>query len=181
MPIRTADDVLDFWFGDGMRPHWFSGSRDIDDRIGAEFAETYNAAHRRGLDDWAMSPDGALALVIVLDQFPRNLFRGSGRAFEADATALGHARAAVDAGFDARLAPDRRVFLYLPFEHSENLADQDRAVALFRALGDAGYLDYAIRHREIIARFGRFPHRNAALGRPSTPEEKAFMKTHKGF
>ena len=181
MTIRTAQDVLDFWFSDAMTPHWFAKSDAIDDRIRHRFADTYHAAHRRELDGWAATPDGALALVIVLDQFPRNIFRGTGRAFESDDIALDHARAAVDAGFDRQIAPDRRAFLYLPFEHSEDLPDQTRSVELFEALGIPDYLDYAIRHREIVARFGRFPHRNLLLDRPDTPDEEEFLKTHKGF
>ena len=181
MTIKTAADVLDFWFSPDMEPHWFSKSDAIDDQIRDAFADTHHAAHRRELDGWADTPDGALALVIVLDQFPRNIFRGTGRAFESDEIALEHARAAVDAGFDQQLEPARRVFLYLPFEHSEDLPDQTRSVELFEALGDPGYLDYAVQHRDIIERFGRFPHRNAVLDRPNTPDEDAFLKTHKGF
>lgn len=181
MTIRTAQDVLDFWFSDAMQPHWFAKSDMIDDRIRHRFADTYHAAHRRELDNWAATPDGALALIIVLDQFPRNIFRGSGRAFESDDIALDHARAAVEAGFDRQIDAARRVFLYLPFEHSEDLPDQTRSVELFEALGIPDYLDYAIRHREIVERFGRFPHRNALLDRPNTPDEEEFLKTHKGF
>ena len=181
MTIRTAQDVLDFWFSPDMEPQWFAKSDAIDAEIRDRFAATHQAAHRRALDHWADTPQGALALVIVLDQFPRNIFRGSGRAFESDDLALDNARAAVDAGFDRQVDPKRRVFFYLPFEHSEDLPDQTRSVELFEALGDPGYLDYAIRHRDIIERFGRFPHRNAVLDRPSTPDEEEFLKTHKGF
>ena len=181
MNIKTAADVLDFWFSPDMEPHWFSKSDAIDDQIRDAFADTHHAAHRRELDGWADTPDGALALVIVLDQFPRNIFRGTGRAFESDEIALEHARAAVDARFDQQLEPARRVFLYLPFEHSEDLADQDRSVSLYQALGDESALDYAHQHRDIIARFGRFPHRNRLLGREDTPEEAEFLKTHQGF
>lgn len=181
MTIKTAQDVLDFWFSPDMEPHWFAKSEEIDARIRDEFAATYEAAHRRELDDWAATPDGALALAIVLDQFPRNIFRGNGRAFESNDLALEHARAAVDAGFDQGFDTKQRVFLYLPFEHSEDLPDQTRSVELFEALGDPGYLDYAIQHRDIIERFGRFPHRNAVLDRPNTPDEDDFLKSHKGF
>ncbi|MTE00208.1 DUF924 family protein [Paracoccus sp. YIM 132242] len=181
MTIRTAQDVLDFWFSPDMEPHWFAKSDAIDARIREGFAETYQAAHRRQLDGWAATPDGALALAIVLDQVPRNIFRGTPRAFESDDLALDHARAAVDAGFDSQVDPKRRVFFYLPFEHSEDLPDQTRSVELFETLGDPGYLDYAVRHRDIIEKFGRFPHRNAILDRPNTPDEDEFLKTHKGF
>lgn len=181
MTIKTAQDVLDFWFSPDMEPHWFAKSDAIDARIRDQFAATYEAAHRRELDHWAETPDGALALIVVLDQFPRNIFRGTGRAFESNDIALDHARAAVDAGFDQNLDTRQRAFLYLPFEHSEDLPDQTRSVELFEALGDPGYLDYAVQHRDIIQKFGRFPHRNAALDRQNTPDEDEFLKTHKGF
>lgn len=181
MTIKTAQDVLDFWFSDRMEPNWFAKSDKIDTEIRDRFAATHKAAHRRDLDPWAETPDGALALVIVLDQFPRNIFRGTGHAFGSDDLALDHARAAVDAGHDRQIDPKRRVFLYLPFEHSEDLSDQTRSVELFETLGDPGYLDYALQHHKIIERFGRFPHRNALLDRPNTPAEDEFLKTHTGF
>ncbi|WP_207100478.1 DUF924 family protein [Paracoccus shandongensis] len=181
MTIRTAQDVMDFWFSPEMEAHWFAKSDAIDARIRDGFAATHKAAHHRDLDGWAATPDGALALAILLDQVPRNIFRGTPRAFASDDLALDHARAAVDAGFDQQIEPKRRVFFYLPFEHSEDLPDQTRSVELFEALGDPGYLDYAVQHRDIIERFGRFPHRNAILDRPNTPDEEEFLKTHKGF
>lgn len=181
MTIRTAQEVLDFWFSPEMEPYWFAKSDAIDARIRDGFAATYEAAHRRQLDHWAGTPEGALALIVVLDQFPRNIFRGTGRAFESNDLALEHARAALDAGFDGGFDTKRRVFLYLPFEHSEDLPDQTLSVELFEALGDPGYLDYAVQHRDIIERFGRFPHRNAVLDRPNTPDEDEFLKSHKGF
>lgn len=178
---KTPHEVLEFWFSDQMRPYWFAKSDDIDRDIAARFSDTYEAAHAGRLDDWMDAPDSALALVIVLDQFPRNMFRGTPGAFASDDLALQHARAAVDAGFDRQIEPGRRAFLYLPFEHSEDLPDQTRSVELFESLGDPGYLDYAVQHRDIIVQFGRFPHRNAILGRDSTPEEAEFLKTHSGF
>ncbi|WP_374299598.1 DUF924 family protein [Paracoccus sp. (in: a-proteobacteria)] len=181
MTIKTATDVLDFWFSEEMEPQWFAKSDETDLTIRDRFAATYEAAHRRDLDNWATTPEGALALVIVLDQFPRNIFRGSGRAFESNDIALEHARAALDAGFEGQVDAKRRQFFYLPFMHSEDLPDQTRSVELYEALGDAGSLDYAIQHRDIIEKFGRFPHRNAALDRPSTPDEAEFLKTHRGF
>ena len=121
------------------------------------------------------SARGCLALIVLLDQFSRNMFRGTARAFAADAKALSVACAALDRGFDQEAPAVLRSFFYLPFEHSEVLADQERSVALFEALGDADGLDYAIRHHDIIARFGRFPHRNELLGRENTPEESTFL------
>lgn len=181
MTIKTASDVLDFWFSDRMEPNWFAKSDDIDTVIRNDFAPTYEAARRRELDDWTATPEGALALVIVLDQFPRNIFRGDARSFESNDPALEHARAAVDAGFDEKVDPTRRQFFYLPFMHSEDLPDQTRSVELYEALGNENSLDFAIRHRDIIQQFGRFPHRNAVLDRPNTPDEDEFLKTHAGF
>ena len=125
--------------------------------------------------------DSALALVVLLDQIPRNIFRGSGHAFATDPLALLHANHAIAAGFDAQVDPALQMFFYLPFEHSEVLADQQRAVALFTALDNPDLLGYAVAHRDVIAQFGRFPHRNAALGRTNTPDEQAWLDAGGGF
>lgn len=178
---KTPEDVLDFWFSDQMQPYWFAKSDDIDREITTRFAETYEAAQAGHLDAWSGQADTALALVITLDQFPRNIYRGSPRAFESDDLALRHAKAALAAGHDQMQAPDRRQFFYLPFMHSEDLADQTRAVELYEVLGNENALHFARDHRDIVARFGRFPHRNAILGRDSTDEETEFLKTHSGF
>lgn len=175
-----ASEVLRFWREAGMGK-WFGGGADFDAECRARCGEAHHAAARRELDDWLASADGALALVLLLDQIPRNLYRGSGHAFATDPLALAFARRALDAGFDAQVEPALRFFFYLPLEHSEALADQDRAVDLFTALGDADLLGYAQAHREVIARFGRFPHRNAALGRLSTPDEQAWLEAGGGF
>jgi uncharacterized protein (DUF924 family) len=175
MPAHTPDEVLAFWFSDDARAHWFSRSDEFDVQVREQLGPAYARAARGELDGWAADPRGALALVVLLDQVPRNLHRGSPAAFASDEAALRHARAAVDAGQDAGMAEDERVFLYLPFEHSESLADQDRCCALTKALSEPMWHDFAVRHRDIIARFGRFPHRNAALGRVSTPEEREFL------
>ena len=139
------------------------------------------AAARRELDDWSSTPEGALALLLLLDQIPRNIFRGSGHAFATDPLALHFASRALDAGFDAQVDPALRFFFCLPFEHSEAMTDQQRVVALFTALGDANLLGYAVAHRDVIERFGRFPHRNAALGRVNTPDEQAWLDAGGGF
>ncbi|WP_265501556.1 DUF924 family protein [Paracoccus beibuensis] len=178
---KTAQQVLDFWFSDGMKPNWFAKSDDIDSRIRDDFSTTYQAAHEGGLDHWMEDADSALALVIVLDQFPRNIHRGDARSFESNDIALRHARTAQDRGFDRDQSPERRQFFYLPFMHSEDLADQDRSVALYEALGNGHSQHFAREHRDIVARFGRFPHRNRVLGRDSTAEEAEFLKTHSGF
>lgn len=173
--------VLDFWFAPGMQDRWFERSNEFDAEIASRFAALYEQARRGELDGWAETADGALALILLLDQFPRNLFRGSARAFESDQHARILCRAALARGFDRGRTSDERRFLYLPLEHSESLRDQRDCVDLFRALGDPEALDYAIQHYEIIARFGCFPHRNDAMMRQCTPEELAFLETHKGF
>ena len=175
--------VLDFWFGKPGAPGygeeraiWFNADPAFDDEVRRRFAAAVESAGRGDHDGMAGSPEGALALTILLDQFPRNIHRGTAGAFALDAKARRVACDALAAGHDRALAPFMRPFLYLPFEHSEAIADQERSVSLFRALGDEKYLAYAIGHRDVIARFGRFPHRNAVLGRTSTPEELTFLE-----
>lgn len=187
MAIAAPAEILAFWFGQPgetghgqPRAEWFRKDADFDAAIRARFLESVEAALAGQLADWANDRDGLLALLILLDQFPRNLFRGEAKAFAGDAQALALAKAAVDKGWDKDLNAFEKLFVYLPFEHSESLADQERSMALFGALaaehpGNDGFLDYARRHQEIIARFGRFPHRNAALSRASTPEETSFI------
>ena len=180
-----AAEVLQFWFGDGPpyadRPEWFRKSDAFDREIERRFAPLIESALQDGLSAWAAEPATALARVILLDQFPRNVFRNTPKAFAGDPLALAAARVMVERGQDAALAPVQRVFVYLPFEHAEDLAAQNTSVQLFGALAreapeaGTGWLDYAQRHHTIVARFGRFPHRNAILGRPSTPEETAFL------
>ena len=168
-------EILEFWFGEGARERWFGGGPELDALIRDRFAATIEAAAAGALDHWVASPDGAVALCVLLDQFPRNAWRGMPRAFACDAKARRIAATVIAAGHDRRLPPEQRLFLYLPFEHSEELADQERCCALMAGLGDASWLDYAQRHHAIVVRFGRFPHRNAILGRISTPEEVAFL------
>lgn len=176
-------EILEFWFADGpsaQREAWFKRSDAFDAACTERFAATLEAARAGALDHWAATPEGALALVIVLDQLSRNIHRGTPLAFAADPAARRVAAAAIARGFNAALTPVQRIFLYLPFEHSEDSADQDTAVRLFGSLrgsfegGDKTF-DYALRHQDVIRRFGRFPHRNAILGRPSTPEEAAYL------
>jgi uncharacterized protein (DUF924 family) len=172
--------VLDFWF-QRDRKDWFAKDAGFDQDIRSRFLPLYELAASGGLAGWMQAPESCLALVILLDQFPRNMFRGTARAFAADPLALEAARTLVGHGWDKSLSKDERTFAYLPFEHSEALADQERACELMRPLDEEVYR-YALRHREIIERFGRFPHRNAALGRASTPEEIAFLaKPGSGF
>lgn len=176
----VAAALLAFWREAGMGK-WFRGGAAFDAECRTRWQDAHFAAARRECDDWLADADGALALVLLLDQIPRNIFRGSGHAFAADPLALHLATRAVDAGFDTQVAPVLRFFFYLPFEHSEAMADQQRSVDLFTALGDADLLGYAVAHRNVIARFGRFPHRNAALGRVNTPDEQAWLAAGGGF
>ena len=171
--IATPEQVLAFWREAGP-DRWFKKDAAFDNAIRARFLATYEAAARGELAGWEASAEGALALVIVLDQFPRNMFRGTVRAFAADEGARWAANLALKRGYDLDVAAELRIFLFLPFMHSEDLADQNRGVELYRAAEDEN-LKFAIRHRDIIRRFGRFPHRNALLGRSTTPEEQAFL------
>jgi len=173
-------EVVRFWRQAGMQA-WFAGGEAFDRECEARFLAAHLAAARREADHWQATAEGALALVLLLDQIPRNVFRGSGHAYATDGLARHVADRALAAGHDAAFEPALRAFFYLPFEHSEDAADQRRSVALFRGLGDRNYLDYALAHEEVIARFGRFPHRNRALGRESTPEEQAWLDAGGGF
>jgi len=176
----SARDVVDFWRDAGMAK-WFGGGPAFDAECRARLLDAHFAAARRELDDWMDAADGALALVLLLDQIPRNAFRGSAHAFATDPLARHCAARAIDAGFDVRVDPALRFFFYMPFEHDEGMAGQERALELFAALGDGNLLGYARAHRDVIARFGRFPHRNAALGRVNTPEEQAWLDAGGGF
>jgi uncharacterized protein (DUF924 family) len=172
--IASPETVLKFWREAG-RDKWFEKDTAFDDAIRARFLETYEAAAAGRLADWERTADGALALTIVLDQFPRNMFRNDARTYAADPLARAVADRALGRGFDRDMPNADRQFFYLPFEHSELLADQDRCCALFRGAGDADDLKWAELHADIIRRFGRFPHRNAMLGRTTTAEEQAFL------
>lgn len=176
-----VDEVLDFWFRELTYEDWFGGGVELDEKIRKRFLPLYETL-KTTLDEKAVSDvRTALAALIVLDQFPRNLFRGTAAAFATDDIAVRLARLAVERGWDSEVEPAERSFLYMPFMHSEILADQERCVDLFRHLGQSSGLDYAIEHRDIVAKFGRFPHRNRALGRESTAEELEFLKQHAGY
>jgi uncharacterized protein (DUF924 family) len=172
--VTAPEDVLAFWREAGP-DRWYARDDAFDAAIRTRFLSTYEAAVAGALSGWESSPAGALALLIVLDQFPRNMFRNDARAYAADPLARAVADRAITRGFDQQVDAGERPFFYLPFEHSEVAADQARCVALHRALGDADSLKWAELHADIIARFGRFPHRNAVLGRATTPDEQAFL------
>ena len=167
-------DIVAFWRDVGPKG-WFEKSAELDEEIRRRFLPIHEAAAAGKLGAWEQNAEGALALLILLDQFPRNLFRGQARAFATDPLARAIAAAAIVRGFDAQAEAGMRTFFYLPFEHSEDLADQERGVAFYKAAGDADGLKWAEVHADIIRRFGRFPHRNPVLGRVTTPEEQAFL------
>ncbi len=178
-----AREVLDFWFGPAphaARPEWFRKDAAFDATIRERFGAAIGAALAGGLGEWCADAHGALARVIVLDQFTRNVYRDTPRAFAGDARALATAEYAIARGFERDLDGFERWFLYLPFEHSEDLAVQERSLALFAKLaedtGDRSPLEWAEKHAAVIRRFGRYPHRNGVLGRVSTPEEVAFLR-----
>ena len=170
----TPNDILGFWRSAGSKK-WYARSQAFDDAIRLKFEPVHHAAARGEYDGWAATAEGALALLILLDQFPRNLYRGSAHAFATDPKARSVARAAIEAGQHTEVEPELRQFFVLPFEHSEDIADQDFGLAVASELGDAEILKWVTIHRDIIARFGRFPHRNACLGRPITAPEQAFL------
>lgn len=172
--VVNAADVVSFWKEAGPE-RWFNKNAAFDKEIRERFFDTYEAAAAGRLSDWEQSAQGALALLILLDQFPRNMFRGDARAFATDPLARAITAGAIIRGFDGQVPKELRSFFYLPFEHSEDLADQERCIALNKASGDADGVKWAEIHADIIRRFGRFPHRNAALGRTTTPEEQAFL------
>ena len=173
----TAQRVLDFWFDPENQKNWFVKSDAFDAQVRDSLMPAYEQAATGAFADWAQTGRGAVALCILLDQFPRNVFRGSPKSFATDPQALAITLQALDKGLDQGLSANEKLFLYLPLEHDEDLASQTLCCELMRErIGKAELIDYADRHRVIIERFGRFPHRNASLGRESTPEELAFLK-----
>lgn len=184
--MSSSNAILEFWFGTDapqrFRPEWFNGGEAFDQEIARRFQMEIGQALSHGLDGWDGLPRSALALVLLLDQFPRNAYRGTPLAFSGDARAQEVTLMGLERGYQQRFTPLERLFFYLPLEHAENLALQDRSVELMRQLeaeapelAKAQLADYAERHRSVIARFGRFPHRNEILGRESTPEEFQFL------
>ncbi|NMG06877.1 DUF924 family protein [Brasilonema sp. UFV-L1] len=185
--MSQVAEILDFWFGSPNEPDygkpksfWFIKKPEFDEELRIRFLTDYQKAAAGYLDDWMDSPESCLALILLLDQFPRNMFRDTPEAFATDWEALSAAQHAVARGYDQKLLPVQRWFVYLPFEHSENLEHQHQAVQLFEQLNNdpdsASSIDYAMRHMQVIQHFGRFPHRNEILGRVSTPEETEFLK-----
>lgn len=176
--MRDVREVLDFWFSEDTEEYWFASTPAFDQEIRKRFADEFNQAASGELRSWEETPEGCVALCILLDQMPRNMFRGSPRAFATDAKALAIAERAVNRGFDRALAPEHKQFLYMPFVHSEEVANQLRALALFEAAGLREALEFVKGRLALIRRFGRFPYRNAILGRTSTPEELRYLAQH---
>ena len=185
--MSPVNEILNFWFGKPedadygkIRKFWFTKNPEFDQEVRSRFLLVYQQAAAGQLDDWKTSPHSCLALIILLDQFPRNIFRSQPQAFATDPQALSLAQYAVTQGFEQQLLPVQRWFIYMPFEHSENLEHQRQSVELFATLKDdpdcASGIDYAHRHLKVIERFGRFPHRNQILGRESTSEEVEFLQ-----
>jgi uncharacterized protein (DUF924 family) len=175
MAIATSQEILDFWFADENRSRWFEQSSEFDSEITKKFLSTYKELKKKHDPLAEYTPEDMLSLVIVLDQFPRNMFRGKKESFSTDNLALRIANNAIKKGYDKLLNDEQRRFLYLPFMHSEDIKDQRYAVALFTRMNDRETLEYAYKHKETIVRFGRFPQRNSTLERKSTPKEQAFL------
>ena len=176
---EAAQALLAFWFSESSRARWFDSTPAFDDRVREGFESIFEAAQAGRLADWESTAEGALALVIALDQLPLNMYRGEPRSFSGEAPARAIAGRAIERGLDAQLEPERRAFLYLPFMHSEDLADQDRSLQLHREAGLE--TRWAEHHRDIVRRFGRFPHRNRILGRADTPAEREYLESGQAF
>lgn len=181
MTVSTSEALLDFWFSDRIKPLWFNSTPEFDDELREKYLGTYQAALNGDLAEWENTPEGALALVICLDQFPLNMFRGKPESFEGEEPSRQVAQRAIQQGLDQQLDEAQKAFLYLPYMHSENLADQDRSVELFFRAGLEDNLHWAKHHRDIVRQFGRFPHRNAILGRENTSEEIAYLQSEQAF
>lgn len=177
----TPRHILEFWFSERIKPHWFDSTPVLDAEIRASYEALWKEAAEGGLDHWCASPDGCLALVIVLDQFPLNMFRGEALSFSTEARAIDVARQAIAKGFDKQIPQARLAFLYMPFMHSENLDDQSLSVKLFTDAGLEDNIRFAQHHYDIVQRFGRFPHRNAILGRDSTTQELAYLSSKQAY
>lgn len=181
VPAITPIDILEFWYSESMASRWFSSTPELDAEIRGRYEALWFLAAKGRLDDWKNSPEGCLALVIVLDQLPLNMFRGEARSFSTEQQAVEVCKLAIARGYDREIAPERLGFLCMPLMHSEFLADQDLSVQMFEQAGLEGNLRFARHHRELIRRFGRFPHRNAILERESSREELDYLGSKEAF
>lgn len=173
--FHTPDAVLSFWFSEKVKPLWFKKDPEFDQEIKQRFSTTYRLARAGELDDWRNNPKDILALIILLDQFPRNMFRDTPQAFAADQQAVELTQYALEKNYEQELSTEKQIFLYMPLMHSEDSGNQSKCVELFTNLGKEENLKFAIKHQKIVARFGRFPHRNNILCRESTPAEQEFL------
>ena len=180
-PVFSPGDILAFWYSEPIRSRWFSSTPELDAEIRARYEQLWLEAAAGRLDDWKSIPEGCLALVIVLDQLPLNMFRGEAKSFSTEQQAVEICKVAISRGFDKQIALDQRAFLYMPLMHSENLLDQDLSVQMFEQAGLEGNVRFARHHRDLIRRFGRFPHRNAILGRESSREELEYLGSKEAF
>ena len=174
-------EIIDYWFSKEVSEHWFNSTAEFDRELGERYESVWEQASRGELVDWMNSAEGCLALVIILDQFPLNMFRGEAKSFSSEAQSRDVAEHAIEQGFDAQLPDDQKAFLYMPYMHSENLADQERSVELFSQPGLESNLRFAHHHRGIVDKFGRFPHRNEVLGRESTEAEIEYLNSKEAF
>ncbi len=179
--IVSRDEILDFWFSEPASKRWFNSTPEFDQELCDRFMHTYEAARADQLDNWQESASGALALVIILDQFPLNMFRNQPQSFATEACSREVARTAIDKGFDQQFTDAQKAFLYMPLMHSEELADQERSVELYEKAGLTNNIRFAKHHRDIVKRFGRFPHRNAILGRESSKQELEYLNSKQAF
>ncbi len=176
---QLIKEILQFWFSDEVQPFWFNSTAAFDDELKQNYEKIWGLARTGMYDHWGQEADGALALVIILDQFPLNMFREDARQYSTEAHARQIARAAIDSGLDMELSDNQTSFIYLPFMHSESIEDQDYAVSLYEKAGLSSNLEYARHHRSVVMRFNRFPHRNEVLGRKSSEEEVEYLKNAK--
>lgn len=176
-----AKSVLSFWFSERVKPLWFNSTIEFDKEVQKSYEDLWQAAAAGELSGWEESAEGALALVIILDQFPLNMYRDQSASFSTEQAARDVAERAMAWGYDQNMSEEQKLFLYMPFMHSEKPEEQDRAVALFESAGMSDAIKWAKHHRDIVHRFGRFPHRNAALGRECTDEERAYLESEAAF
>ncbi len=179
--VVNPEDIIEFWYADENRELWFKSTPEFDRELQRRFRQTWEQARRGELDHWRAHAEGCLALVIVLDQFPLNMFRGEAQSFATEAQSREVARHALEQGFDRECSTEHKAFLYMPFMHSEDLADQELSLRLYAAPGLESNLRFARHHHDIVARFGRFPHRNAALGRDSSEAEIEYLDSKQAF
>lgn len=178
---NQANEIIDFWFSDEMSSHWFSSTAEIDRHIQQRFEAVWQAASRRELDHWMSNADNCLALIIVLDQFPLNMYRGEARSFETESQAIDTTLYGIEKGYDQQLTKPQLAFFYMPLMHSESLDIQDISVEKYSLASLEFNLRFAKHHRELVARFGRFPHRNKILGRDSSPDELEYLASKQAF